>query len=59
MFDEKLKRFKYTITFEDLYRVIDKDMIENHSCLLEVLNGLFEGFEENPEALKKLEELYN
>lgn len=34
-------------------------MIENHSCLLEVLNGLFEGFEENPEALKKLEELYN
>lgn len=38
---------------------MDIEMLENHRALVEVLVGLFEGFEEDPEALQKLAEEFN
>ncbi|KRX02285.1 hypothetical protein PPERSA_04907 [Pseudocohnilembus persalinus] len=56
IFDEQTKRFLYSISFEEISKYIYPDMLEYSRPLTEVLIGMFEGFEEDPETLKELME---
>lgn len=59
LYNDQEQRFEFTVTYQQLAaHIIEPDMYESPQNLIYVLRNLFEVFEDNPEAFKKLQDSY-